>query len=283
MAFAARRARGKYPSLQVNLGLADFPATLSSHPDPVARGEGSATERPPLSSGEPASDDFTTQLGKTRNGPKASPSPGGEGRGEGEPIHKILLVSHVLTELTPEQTEALMGLAVRAQCVLWVEPGTHEVSRRLIAIRERLRERFNVIAPCTHSASCGMLAPGNQRHWCHHFATPPREIFTDGNWSRFARLTGIDLRDLPLSFLVLDQRPAPPAPPGAGRVIGHPRIYKAHALLLGCDATGVREHKLQQRTLPAEFRTLKKSAGDVLGVWDWAGEEILATKRLPKS
>ncbi len=230
MAFAARRARGKYPGLEVKTGSPEDAGTPGvTHPA------------------------FT------------------------------LLLSHVLTELTPEQTEALMDLAVRAQCVLWVEPGTHVVSRRLITIRERLRERFNVIAPCTHAAACGMLAPGNDRHWCHHFAAPPREIFTDGNWSRFARLTGIDLRDLPLSFLVLDQRPATPLPAGAGRMIGHPRIYKAHALLLGCDATGVRERKLQQRTLPAEFRALKKSAGEVLGVWDWAGEEILATKRLPKS
>ena len=229
MAFAARRARGKYPGLEVNPGSRENDGAPGvTHPA------------------------FT------------------------------LLLSHVLTELTPEQTEALMDLAARAQCVLWVEPGTHAVSRRLIAIRERLRERFNVIAPCTHSAPCGMLAPGNERHWCHHFAAPPREIFTDGNWSRFARLTGIDLRDLPLSFLVLDQRPAPPLPSGAGRVIGHPRLYKAHALLLGCDATGVRERKLQQRTLPAEFRALKKSAGEVLGVWDWAGDEILATKPLPK-
>ncbi len=229
MTFAARRARGKYPSLEVNTGSREDDSTPGvTHPA------------------------FT------------------------------LLLSHVLTELTPEQAEALMDLAARAQCVLWVEPGTHAISRRLIAIRERLRECFNVIAPCTHSVSCGMQSPGNERHWCHHFAVPPREIFTDGNWSRFARLTGIDLRDLPLSFLVLDQRPVPLLPACAGRMIGRPRIYKAHALLLGCDATGVRERKLQQRTLPTEFRALKKSAGEVLGVWDWAGDEIMATKRLPK-
>ena len=64
-------------------------------------------------------------------------------------------------------------------------------------------------------------------------------------------------------------------------MIGHPRLYKAHALLLGCDATGVRERKLQKRTLPAEFRALKKSVVDVLGGRDWAENEILATKPLP--
>jgi hypothetical protein len=278
MAFAARRARGKYPGLEVSAGLGDFPTTLSPQPNPLPRGEGRSIERLTSSSGQPAAADVTMQRQKNRNGPKASPAPEGENRGEGGPKHKILLLSHVLTELNPGQTEALMVLAAWAQCILWIEPGTYEVSRRLITIRERLKERFNVIAPCTHAAPCGMLSSGNERHWCHHFASPPREIFTDGNWSRFARLTGIDLRDLPLSFLVLDQRAAPSLPAGSGRVIGHPRVYKAHALLLGCDTTGVRERKLQQRTLPADFRALKKSGGEVLRVWDWAGDEIVASQ-----
>ncbi len=77
MAFAVRRARGKYPILEVNTGSREDEST-------------SGVTRPA----------FT------------------------------LLVSHVLTELTSEQTEALMYLAARAQCVLWVEPGTHAVSRR---------------------------------------------------------------------------------------------------------------------------------------------------------
>lgn len=186
-----------------------------------------------------------------------------------------LLLSHVLTELTQPQTEALVSLAGQATAVLWVEPGTYEVSCALVAIRERLRAHFNVVAPCTHQARCGLLAPENARHWCHHFAAPPPEVFMDGNWARFAKLASVDLRSLPLSFLMLDKRPAPPLPPGAVRVLGRPRVYKPHALLLGCDATGVRERKLTRRTLPDEFKRLKKGEGDALQVWRCAGEEIL--------
>ncbi|TAK99961.1 MAG: class I SAM-dependent methyltransferase [Verrucomicrobia bacterium] len=187
----------------------------------------------------------------------------------------VLLISHVLTELSPEQTEALANFAAQATTVLWVEPGTYEASLTLIAIRERLRGRFNVVAPCTHQARCGILSPENERHWCHHFAAPPAEIFQDGNWSRFANLTGIDLRDLPLSFLVLDKRPVPPMPAGATRVIGHPRIYKAYARLLGCDESGVRDCRLTQRALPGEFKRLKKGDGDPLQLWQRDGDEIL--------
>ena len=191
-----------------------------------------------------------------------------------------LLISHVLTELTPQQAEALADFATNASSVLWVEPGTYEASLRLIAIRERLRDRFNVIAPCTHQARCGILAPGNDRHWCHHFASPPPAVFTDGNWARFAKTAGIDLRDLPLSFLVLDKRPPPPLPEGATRVIGHPRVYKAHALLLGCAAGGVRECRLTKRALPEEFRRLNKGKADVLQSWRCEAAEILEVKSM---
>ena len=201
--------------------------------------------------------------------------------GNGTPsANDVLLISHVLTELTPEQTQTLADEAAKAQCVLWVEPGTYEASLTLIALRERLRSQFKVVAPCTHQELCGILAPENERHWCHHFASPPSEVFMDGNWGRFARVMGIDLRDLPLSFLVLDKRPVPSLPAGAGRVIGHPRIYKGHALLLGCEATGVRERKLTKRHFPEEFRAWRKGTADVLRQWQYAGDEITESKPL---
>ena len=201
--------------------------------------------------------------------------------GSGSPsTNDILLISHVLTELTPEQTQALADEAARAQCVLWVEPGSYEASLTLIAVRERLRAQFNIVAPCTHQERCGILAPENERHWCHHFASPPAEVFTDSNWARFASVIGIDLRDLPLSFLVLDKRPAPVLPAGAGRVIGHPRIYKGHALLLGCDASGVSERKLTKRHFPDEFKAWRKGKADVLCEWKCAGDELQEIKPL---
>jgi len=167
-----------------------------------------------------------------------------------------LLLSHVLTELSDQQTEELLIVAGHARAVIWVEPGTPAVSRRLIALRERLQPVFQIVAPCPHQGHCGLLQAGNERHWCHHFAQPPPQVFTDGNWTRFAKIAGVDLRSLPVSYLVLDKRPVPAGP--ALRVIGRPRVYKAHALLLGCDDTGVRDRPLQKRDHPEEFRRWKK-------------------------
>lgn len=168
-----------------------------------------------------------------------------------------LVVSHVLTELSEAQLATVRALVRTATAVLWVEPGTMDCSRQLIALRENVRDQFAVVAPCPHQAACGLLTPANNRHWCHHFAPSPPAVFTDGNWARFARLAGIDLRSLPLSYLVLDRRPAPP-PAEAARMLGRPRVYKAHAQVLTCSADGVREVRLTKRDTPAEFRRLKK-------------------------
>jgi Mitochondrial small ribosomal subunit Rsm22 len=173
-----------------------------------------------------------------------------------EQMSGTLLISHVLTELVDTQLDELLGLAATATVVIWVEPGTYDASRRLIAVRERLRGSFQVVAPCTHQVACSLLTPENARHWCHHFAPSPPEVFMDGNWARFAKIAGVDLRSLPLSFLVLDKRPAPQL--GEIRIIGRPRVYKAHALLLGCDSSGVRDYRQTKREKPDEFRHLKK-------------------------
>jgi SAM-dependent methyltransferase len=169
-----------------------------------------------------------------------------------------LLLSHVLTELDERQLEFLLKLAGQATTVLWVEPGTYDASRKLIALRERLRSSFQLISPCPHQAACGMLATENSPHWCHHFAPPPPEVFTDGHWARFAQLAGVDLRSLPVSYLVFDKRPVPAVPPGTVRMVGRPRVYKAHALFFGCNDAGVREWQLRKRDHPDQFRLIRK-------------------------
>ncbi|MCG3150475.1 MAG: hypothetical protein PCFJNLEI_03961 [Verrucomicrobiae bacterium] len=141
-----------------------------------------------------------------------------------------LLVSHVITEL-PDLNE-IVKLAREATAVIWVEPGTFAASRRLAEVRESVRG--HIVAPCPHRGECGLL---NSRHWCHFFAPSPPAIYRDGDWARFAKMAGVDLRSLPVSYLVLDQRPTPPVP--ATRVIGRPRVYKAHSLELTCSAAGV--------------------------------------------
>lgn len=187
-----------------------------------------------------------------------------------------LVVSHVLSELPGRERRRLVALAARAQAVLWVEPGTHEDSHALIAVREELAGRFRVVAPCTHGGACGLLRPGNERHWCHHFARPPWEIFADPDWAEFARRMGVDLRSVPYSYLVLDRAPEVDAEAGWSRVLGAPRRYKGYSRVFSCDSVGVRDLRVTRRNFSGLLDRMEESEGPRLFRWLTEGEEIVA-------
>ena len=184
-----------------------------------------------------------------------------------EPIG-VLVASHVLNELDERAREELAGLCTRAETILWVEPGTHEVSRALGGWREKLRAAgLHAVAPCPHSTACGILASGNERHWCHFFASPPANLYADSGWVKFGQRAGIDLRSLPYCFLALDRRPAE-RPPGLSRIIGEPRLYKGYAKIFNCDDRGVSELMLQKRDEPELFKRFnREGAGSELHAW----------------
>lgn len=208
----------------------------------------------------------------------------------------LLILSHVLNELPPDGVAALREVIARSEAVIWVEPGTHDVSRQLGKIRDELREKFQVVAPCTHELGCPMFAPGNERHWCHFFAPPPSEIFADSNWVKFGQRAGIDLRSLPYCFVAADR-------PGAGntsvpegivatdaserpidtslsRVIGRVEHFKPYARLFNCDATGLTELKLPKRADPALYKQLERTKLPLVYRWRRDGNKILSGEPL---
>ena len=193
-----------------------------------------------------------------------------------EPIG-LLLISHVLNELPPDALASLLALVARAAAVLWAEPGTHAVSRHLGALHEQFLPSFRVVAPCTHQRACPILAPGNTRDWCHHFAPPPSEIFANPDWVKFGQRAGIDLRSLPYAFLALDRlRDAPSPPADLARVIGRPEHFKPYVRLLNCDSSGLAELELPKRTDPALFKHLDRTKAPLLYHWQHDGHKILA-------
>lgn len=186
----------------------------------------------------------------------------------------VLIVSHVLNELDEAARAKLSALCARAQTILWVEPGTHEVSRTLGGWREKLRAAgLQAVAPCPHNTACGVLAAGNERHWCHFFALPPPSLYADSGWVKFGQRAGIDLRSLPYCFIVLDRRESA-TPTGRSCILGEPRHYKGYAKIFNCDAGGVAELMLQKRDAPELFKTLKRGAGPALRRWKHAAGRI---------
>jgi SAM-dependent methyltransferase len=200
----------------------------------------------------------------------------------------LLVLSHVLNELPAPALAALRALVARAEAVLWVEPGTHAVSRQLGALRDELRATHRLLAPCTHAAACPVFTEANARHWCHFFAPPPAEIFADSHWVKFGQRAGIDLRSLPYAFLAAEKRPSapPPADPGApldpafadtglSRVIGRVEHFKPYARLLSCDASGLAELELPKRADPALFKHLDRTRAPLVYRWRREGDKLL--------
>ena len=164
-----------------------------------------------------------------------------------------LLLSHVLNEL--REDKELDSLFNRAASIFWVEPGTKEVASRLVEWREKLKDRFFPVAPCPHTAPCGLL--GHPKHWCHHFAPSPSTIFQSSEWKAFSKNVGVDLRSLPLSYLVLQSTPPEPAAEHY-REIGEARFYKGYLKTLLCHAKGVNSARFLKKSDPTLFKAWKK-------------------------
>ncbi len=76
------------------------------------------------------------------------------------PPGTLLIVSHVIGELKDSKLERLTKLAKSADEILWVEPGSHELSRKLGHVRDALVDAgHSVLAPCTHQNPCPMFQP----------------------------------------------------------------------------------------------------------------------------
>ncbi|MBC2606551.1 small ribosomal subunit Rsm22 family protein [Pelagicoccus albus] len=181
----------------------------------------------------------------------------------------LALVSHAVSELGYEAQQSLSKQLRTAAQLIFVEPGNHSASRKLIAQREALRDAFSILAPCSRCDSCPMLEDENTRHWCHFFGKPPVEAFTESFWTKFSQTMEIDLRSLPYSFLAMQK--TVPAERGDSskhsRLIGRPRQFKGYTRLLSCDQEGLRDLELQKRDDKQLWKVLKKGPDTTLFEW----------------
>lgn len=200
-------------------------------------------------------------------------------RAADEPIppDTLLVLSHVVGELTNAELTDLADWAATAEELIWVEPGSRETSRRLASIRATLeRAGHRLVAPCTHQNPCPMFAPENDRHWCHFFAPPPTEVFQSAFWRDVSRRVEIDLRSLPYSYLASTRLEAPAPSLRTERLIGHPRERKAHCQMLCCGPEGLHERPLQKRDNAALYREVVKRGRRGRFIWNPAAKTFAA-------
>lgn len=203
---------------------------------------------------------------------------------EGESKDKlqgVVLVSHVLTELTEHALSGIVDRLGQADSVLWVEPGTRVCSRTLIAVREKMRASFSVSAPCPHQGACGLLTPENEPHWCHHFADTPGFVHQDPFWGRFRRELNLDLSSVAYSFLVLDKQVNPAnAPANLSHQIGRPIKAPKFARLLSCQEQDVAELVISRRSGPDLYQDVKKGKGIGLFLFERRKNRIVGGRRV---
>ena len=173
----------------------------------------------------------------------------------------VLLVSHVLSEMGKEEEACLLEEIRKAKYVIWLDAGTKAVSRRLSKARDALLAGFDVLAPCTHQMACGMLEEGNEQHWCHFFGDVPPLVFQSAFWREFSKKLKIDLRSLPMSFLVMAKKEVGVDGPLAGekRIIGRVAAQKGRCHFYTCDSLGVRKEERQKREDKKAFKSLCQS------------------------
>lgn len=180
----------------------------------------------------------------------------------------LLLISHVLSELQENEIASLIEKAATAHEIIWVEPGSHELSKKLGGIREiLLKQGFHLLAPCTHEGACQMLQEQHNRDWCHFFAKPPLEIFQSAFWHEASHQLGIDLRSLPYSYLVFSRESQISFPQNNERLIGYPREFKGYGKLFCCSSSHLCERILQKRDNPSLFKKFIKNKKEGTFIW----------------
>lgn len=167
----------------------------------------------------------------------------------------VVLVSHVVSELDERGLQQLEELLRRSPRAIVVESGNKPVARRLATLRDRLLDDYRVLAPCPHQQTCPTL--GNDEDWCHFFAQPPGEVFTDGDWVKTARSLGIDLRSLPYAFVALDREGQPA--PCSRRVLARASINPVVATAQACTEDGLQTLEVTKRADAKLWRALKKN------------------------
>lgn len=172
----------------------------------------------------------------------------------------IVLVSHVLGELDAHGQQHLHTLLQGCDTVILVEAGNFATARRLATLRDQLLATHQPLAPCPHALACPTLASTGD--WCHFFAPPPPEVFTDGHWATLSRELGIDLRALPYAFFAAQRRHqgTPPPTSATNRRLGRPDLGKHQATVQLCTEVGtLTTRTVAKRTEPELFRRLKKA------------------------
>ncbi|MFC6712520.1 small ribosomal subunit Rsm22 family protein [Branchiibius cervicis] len=162
----------------------------------------------------------------------------------------LVTVSYVLTELTEEQQDSLVSLALSKaeSAVLLIEPGTPGGYQRVLRARAQvLGAGWQIAAPCPHAAQCPLVAPD----WCHFAVRVSRSAL-----HRQIKGGELSYEDEKFSYLLaVAPRVEMPAP--SARVLRHPVKRKGLVELTLCRPDGTAGREIVSKKQGPRYRAAR--------------------------
>jgi len=149
----------------------------------------------------------------------------------------LVVMSYALGEIPASARAALLARALKCATVAFVliEPGTPAAFQTMLAARQAVvADGWHLLAPCPHSLACPL---GGTTDWCHFAERVERTAA-----HRRAKQAELGYEDEKFCYLAAVRSPASvsPVPPGAGRILRHPRFHPGHVQLSLCTPEGLK-------------------------------------------
>ena len=155
--------------------------------------------------------------------------------------HDLVIIGHVLNELTPAQRINVLtkAWAATAQTLIIVEPGTSAFFPIIKDIRQQLIDLGgHVIAPCTHAQPCPL-----SDDWCHFANKIARPDF-----QRLARGASLPYEEAKYSYIAVSRQPLTYQ---GVRVMHDSSTHKGYITLEHCSARGIVTSNVPKRSRDA--------------------------------
>ncbi len=108
--------------------------------------------------------------------------------------NSVLLFGHSINEMGIHKAQDQI-MMIDPEYVLWIEPGTSDLFKDLIKLRENLLESYEILYPCPSSAKC-------PSQWCHQVLRTSHNLEIE----RLSQLVSLDRKTLPINTAVFKRK-----------------------------------------------------------------------------
>lgn len=164
--------------------------------------------------------------------------------------HDVVIIAHVLNELTPLQRQHVIASAWQAarQMLIIIEPGSPTFTSIISDARSQLIAAGGwVAAPCTHHHTCPSIAT-HPTEWCHFGQKVARPDF-----QRRARAAELGWEEAKFSMIAVSKTPITHS---GARLMHDPIRHKGYIDLPICSGDGFTQPRILKRDTAA-FRAVR--------------------------